>query len=178
MTWKSHIAIATAVTLPFNPSALPVAILGSTAPDWSELILKFFGINVAHRGATHYLIVPLAFLLFSAFIDFRSLVFWFGIGYLTHWFADSLTIMGVPLSPWDNSRIHFFGGKLKTGEMLEYIIAFSLLAVSITIAKPILNNFSFGEPTEFSVFSMDYSKLNEENIIDRKEYLEKRFKFF
>jgi len=44
MTWKSHIAIATAVTIPFNPSALGVAILGSTAPDWSEWILKFFGI--------------------------------------------------------------------------------------------------------------------------------------
>jgi inner membrane protein len=38
MTWKSHIAIATAVTLPFNPMAIPVAALGSTAPDWSEWI--------------------------------------------------------------------------------------------------------------------------------------------
>ena len=46
MTWKSHIAIATAVTLPFNPMAIPVAVLGSTAPDWSEWILKFFNIRV------------------------------------------------------------------------------------------------------------------------------------
>ena len=59
MTWKSHIAIATAITLPFNPMAVPVAVLGSTAPDWSEWILKFFGIRVQHRGATHYLYIPL-----------------------------------------------------------------------------------------------------------------------
>lgn len=178
MTWKSHIAIAAAVTLPFNPSALAVAIVGSTAPDWSEWVLKFFGIRVQHRGATHYLIIPLAIILFSAFIDFKSLIFWFGIGYLTHWFADSLTISGVPLTPYDNSRIHFFGGKLRTGEMMEYIIAFSLLAMSVTVAKPILNNFSFGGEKAFSVFSMDYADLNKKNIMDNQEYLEKRFKFF
>ena len=178
MTWKSHIVIAAAVTLPFNPSALAIAIVGSTAPDWSEWVLKFFGIRVQHRGATHYLIIPLAIILLSAFIDFKSLIFWFGIGYLTHWFADSLTISGVPISPYDNSRIHFFGGKLRTGEMMEYIIAFSLLAVSVTVAKPILNNFSFGGEKSFSVFSMDYADLNKKNIMDNQEYLEKRFKFF
>ena len=178
MTWKSHMAIAAACTLPFNPAALPAAIIGSTAPDWSEWVLKFFSIKVKHRGATHYLIVPLAILLLSAFVDFKSLLFWFGIGYLTHWFADSLTLSGVPLSPWDNSRIHFFGGKLRTGDMLEYIIAFSLLVVSVTVAKPLLNSFSFSEEKTFSVFSMDYADLNEKKIIDNQEYLEKRFKFF
>ncbi len=179
MTWKSHMAIATAVTLPFNPAALPLSIIGSTAPDWSEWVLKFFGIKVQHRGATHYLIVPIFIIAFSFLFDFRSFIYWFGIGYLTHWFADSLTISGVPISPYDNSRVHFFGGKLRTGEMLEYIIAFSLLAVSVTIAKPILNNFiDFTKESSFSVFSMDYKDLNDKNIIDNKEYLEKRFKFF
>jgi inner membrane protein len=179
MTWKSHIAIATAVCLPFNPAMLPISIIGSTAPDWSEWILKFFGIKVQHRGATHYLLVPLAFIAFSFIFDFRSMIFWFGIGYFTHWFADSLTISGVPLTPYDNSRIHFFGGKLRTGEMLEYIIAFSLLAVSVTIAKPVLNNFiDFEGESSFSVFSMDYEDLNKKGIIDNQEYLEKRFKFF
>ena len=61
---------------------------------------------------------------------------------------------------------------------MEYIIAFSLLAVSITVAKPILNNFSFGGEKSFSVFSMDYADLNKKNIMDNQEYLEKRFKFF
>jgi len=179
MTWKSHIAIATAVCLPFNPAMLPASILGSTAPDWSEWILKFFGITVQHRGATHYLIIPLAIIAFSFMFDYKSVLFWFGIGYFTHWFADSLTISGVPLSPYDNSRIHFFGGKLRTGEMLEYIIAFSLLAVSVTVAKPVLNNFiNFEGESSFSVFSMDYEDLNKKGIIDNQEYLERRFKFF
>jgi len=102
MTWKSHIAIASAVVLPFNPAMLPMSILGSTAPDWSEWILKFFGIKVQHRGATHYIIIPLAFIAFSFLFDFRGMIFWFGIGYFTHWFADSLTISGVPLTPYDN----------------------------------------------------------------------------
>lgn len=176
MTWKSHTAIAAAVTLPFNPAALPAALLGSTAPDWSEWILKFFGIKVQHRGATHYLIVPILIITCSLILDYKSVIYWFGIGYLTHWFADSLTISGVPLTPWDRNRVHFFGGKLKTGEMMEYIIAFSLLAMSVTVAKPLLNlNF---EKEAFSVFSMDYAKLNDERIIDNMEYLEKRFKFF
>lgn len=179
MTWKSHIAIASACTLPFNPSALPFAVLGSTAPDWSEWILKFFGIQVKHRGATHYVIIPLGIIALSFFIDFKDLIFWFGVGYLTHWFADSLTISGVPLTPWDRSKIHFFGGKLKTGELLEYIIAFSLLAMSVTIAKPTLELFTnSNQNTSFNVFSMDWQDLNNKNIIDNQELLEKRFKFF
>jgi inner membrane protein len=181
MTWKSHTAIAAACCLPFNPSALPLAILGSTAPDWSEWILKFFGINVEHRGATHYIIVPLFFILFSFIFDIKDLIFWFGIGYLSHWFADSLTISGVPLTPWDTSRIHFFGGKLRTGDLLEYVISFSLLAMSVTIAKPLaegVGGFFGGKEKTFSVYSMDYEELNQKGIIDNKEFLESRFKFF
>jgi inner membrane protein len=181
MTWKSHIAIATAITLPFNPSALGVSILGSTAPDWSEWVLKFFGINVQHRGATHYLIVPLIIIAFSFIYDFRDLIFWFGVGYFTHWFTDALTISGVPLSPWDNSRIHFFGGKIRTGDMIEYIIAFTLLAFSIVLAKPTIQTLtSINNPYNhnFNVFSIDYEDLEQKNIIDRQEYLERRFKFF
>jgi inner membrane protein len=188
VTWKSHIAIATAVTIPFNPSALGVAILGSTAPDWSEWVLKFFSVNIQHRGATHYLIIPLSIIIFSfifgdILMKLEELIFWFGIGYFTHWFADSLTISGVPISPWDTSRVHFFGGKLKTGDMLEYIISFSLLAMSVTVAKPMIETvYSFGIGDEyknsFKVFSMDYQDLKDKNIIDAKELLEKRFKFF
>ncbi|EAH8125088.1 metal-dependent hydrolase, partial [Campylobacter coli] len=52
MTWKSHLAIGTAISLPFSPFGTPLAMLGSTAPDWIEWILKFFGIHVKHRGET------------------------------------------------------------------------------------------------------------------------------
>ena len=164
MTWKSHMAIASACVLPFNPSLLVVANLGSTAPDWMEWVLKFFNIRVEHRGATHYLIVPIGIIIFSFIFDFRDMIFWFGIGYFTHWFADSLTISGVPLSPWDTSRVHFFGGKLKTGDLLEYIISFSLLAMSVTIAKPMIEsvyNFSSGDnQTKFNEIHLQNQNPN------------------
>jgi len=179
MTWKSHIAIATAITLPFNPAALVVSNLGATAPDWLEQILKFFGIHVEHRGATHYLIVPIIIIVISFITDYKNMLFWFGVGYLSHWATDALTITGVPISPWDTSRVHFFGGKLRTGDTLEYVIAFSLLAMSITVAKPMLNFFKTEETeVSFNVFNMDYGDLNKKNVIDNKEYLERRFKFF
>jgi inner membrane protein len=76
MTWKSHIAIATAIALPFNPMAIPIAVIGSTAPDWSEWVLKFFGIRVQHRGATHYLYIPLLIIAFSFIFDYKNLIFW------------------------------------------------------------------------------------------------------
>ena len=89
----------------------------------------------------------------------------------------------MPLSPWDTSRVHFFGGKLKTGDMMEYIISFSLLAMSVTVAKPMISavyDFSLDgkSANSFKVFSMDYQKLADDNIIDNAELLEKRFKFF
>ena len=180
MTWKSHIAIAAAVTIPFNPAMLPMAILGSTAPDWSEWILKFFGIRVKHRGATHYLIIPMAIIILSFLIDFKSMVFWFGVGYLTHWIADSLTISGVPISPYDRNKVHLFGGKLRTGDMSEYIISFSLLAAVLLIFNPMKHYMSKqeNEALNFDVYFIDYGDLYEKGIIDEKSYLEKRFKLF
>ncbi|ARR01450.1 metal-dependent hydrolase [Campylobacter porcelli] len=178
MTWKSHTAIAAAISLPFNPSALPLALLGSTAPDWLEWVLKFLGKPVAHRTTTHYLIVPLGLILLSFFIDFRDWLFWFGIGYLSHWLADSLTITGVPISPLDKSNFTLFGGRFKTGEPSEYIVAFGLLAISLFFTKPSTDFLNSDPLNQFKVFLMDYKKLNENGVIDNKEYLEMRFKFF
>lgn len=107
-------------------------------------------------------------------------LFWFGIGYLTHWIADSFTISGVPLSNFDKHRIHLFGGKLRTGQSTEYLIAYSLLGVSILLSGNIAN-FNFiksNEAIEFRKFSIDYSDLHEKKIIDNKEMIEKRFQFF
>jgi len=178
MTWKSHIAIATACAIPFNPALIPVAALGSTAPDWSEWIVKFFGIQVQHRGITHYVYIPIIFILLSFLIDFQGIIFWFGVGYLTHWVADALTPSGVPISQFDNHRIHFFGGKIKTGSMMEYIIAFGLLLVIILFVKP-LDQFNNRENTSyFNVYFNDYGKLYEDHIIDEKTYKENRFNMF
>lgn len=175
MTWKSHIAIATAVTIPFNPMGIPFAILGSTAPDWSEWILKLFGHHVEHRGATHYLIVPLAIIGLSFIIDYHNFLFWFGIGYLTHWFADSLTVSGVPLSPNAKHRIHFFGGKFRTGDPIEYGISFGLLLVVLLIVKPDLDQIE--EEYRYNPYFTEYGKLYDKRIIDEKEYHDKRFRF-
>jgi len=179
MTWKSHTAIATALILPFNPALIPIASLGATAPDWLEYVLKFFGVEVEHRKETHYLIVPLIIIAISLIIDFKSFLFWFGIGYFSHWFADSLTRTGVPLSPWDNHRIHFFGGKLTTGEPLEYIISFAFLGVIILIFKGNLIELNNQNGVyKFEVYNNNYQKMYDEKIIDEKEYKENRFKFF
>ena len=172
MTWKSHIAFATAVTFPFNPSAIPLAVIGSTAPDWSETILKFFGIQVEHRGMTHYLSNPLAIIFISLFLDYHSFVFWFGIGYLTHWFCDALTITGVPLFPYTHHRVHFFGGVLRTGHIQEYILTFGLLFLSYSV-------FSNTHTKDgFNPYYIEFSKLYQDNVIDEKEYRDNKFKIF
>ncbi len=180
MTWKSHIAIASAVALPFNPTALPVCVLGSTAPDWIEFLLKAVGYRCQHRKETHYLIIPISIIVFAwLVIDFQSMLLWFGIGYLTHWIADSLTVTGVPISPLDKSNFTLLGGRLRTGEPLEFIIAFGFLAISLFLAKPTLDSIlNHQNERNFNVFYMDWKTLNEEGIIDNKEYLEHRFKFF
>jgi len=176
MTWKSHTAIATAVALPINPAMIPAATLGATAPDWIEYILKFFGVIVKHRGATHYLYIPILIIFTSLLLD-SDLIFWFGLGYFTHWFADSLTISGVPVSQYDNHRIHFFGGKIRTGEPLEYVVAFGILAVSVVLVKPTLNILE-NTKNNFNPYYIDHRELYEKKIIDEKTMIENRFKLF
>jgi len=176
MTWKSHMAIATAVTIPFNTLGVPFSILGSTAPDWSEGILKLLGHHVEHRGATHYLIVPLAIIAISFVFDYHGFLFWFGVGYFTHWFADSLTISGVPISPNARHRIHFFGGKLRTGDPVEYFISFGFLLIVLMMVKPNLDDVK-DDVYKFNPYFFEYGKLYEKRIIDEKEYREKRFSF-
>jgi len=175
MTWKSHTAIAAAITLPFNPALIPAAALGATAPDWLEWIVKFFGIRVEHRKETHYLIIPIIIIIISFFMDFRGIIFWFGIGYLTHWVADSLTITGVPIAPYARYRIHLLGGKIRTGDITEYIISFSLLLLSFIMFKP---NIATANNNIFNPYNMNYKELNKKKIIDNKTMLENRFKLF
>lgn len=180
MTWKSHIAIGSALALPFNPISLPLCVIGSTAPDWLEILLKALGIPIQHRTKTHYLIIPIIIILFAWLVyDFKDMIFWFGIGYLSHWLADSLTITGVPISPLDKSNFTLLGGRLRTGEPLEFIIAFGFLACSLFLAKPTLDSvLNRQDERNFNAFYMDWRELHKENIIDSKEYLEHRFKFF
>jgi inner membrane protein len=55
MRWVSHAAIAGSLAALVHPAAVPVAILGSTAPDWLEWVAKLLGMHVRHRVQTHYL---------------------------------------------------------------------------------------------------------------------------
>ena len=52
MKWVNHIAIAAATTAVFSPALVPVAVLGSTAPDWLEWLPRIVGVvseNVKNR---------------------------------------------------------------------------------------------------------------------------------
>ena len=54
MKWVNHIAIAGTVTAVWRPELVPLAVLGSTAPDWLEWLLQLAGRRVRHRTVTHY----------------------------------------------------------------------------------------------------------------------------
>ncbi|EIU8555863.1 hypothetical protein L6522_001828, partial [Campylobacter coli] len=45
-------------------------------------------------------------------------------------------IFFVLFTPLDKNKFTLFGGKIKTGEPFEFILAFGLLAISLLIAKP------------------------------------------
>lgn len=176
MTWQSHIAIASAIALPINPALVPVAAAGATAPDWIEQILAFLGHRIEHRSVTHYFYIPILIIIFSLIIfDFHNILFWFGIGYLSHWFADALTPSGVPISQFNKYRVHIFGGKIKTGSALEYILSFGFLVFMANLVNPIS---ALENKNNFNPYYTDYKKLYDEKIIDEKTMKDFRFKLF
>ena len=100
MKWINHIAIAGATTALVNPTLVPVAIIGSTAPDWLERVIKLVtGRDVTHRGVTHYVLAWIIALAFALLLwDFHGILAAFFWGGLTHVLADSMTVSGVPFS--------------------------------------------------------------------------------
>ena len=120
MKWVNHIAIAGATCAVWKPELVPIAVLGSTAPDWLEWVLKACGRRVAHRTLTHYVIYWVLGIVFGMFVwDFHYAITAFSAGGFSHVFADSLTLMGVPLGWWSDRRFNLFGGRLRTGQMGE-----------------------------------------------------------
>jgi inner membrane protein len=98
MRWISHIAIAASICAVVNPFAVPAAVLGSTAPDWFEFIMRAVQRDkrVKHRAGTHYLAGWALLALAALFIwDWRGRIFWFAIGGAIHWFCDALTVTGA-----------------------------------------------------------------------------------
>ena len=101
-----------------------MALLGSTAPDWLEWLSGLLGRKVKHRTTTHVVTYWVAAMLFFGLLwDFHGIGLAFAYGGFTHVFADSLTIMGVPLLPGSDRRTNLFGGRLRTGEMGEFVVA-------------------------------------------------------
>ncbi len=174
MKWVNHLAIAGATTAVISPALVPVALLGSTAPDWLEWVLKALsGQAVKHRGVTHYVLGWILALAFALLLwDFHGILAAFFWGGLTHVLADSMTVSGVPFAPTSERRFHLFGGRLRTGESGEYVIAWGIVAACIAVAQ--LTQTQSG----WYPFFYDWAGLYEQGLVDAKEWKDNRFRFF
>lgn len=172
MKWINHIIIGGSLALAFNPALLPVAIAGSTAPDWLERVAGVFKIHTGHRGHTHYVAVWSVLVVFFAFgFDFYSIGFWFSLGALSHVLADSLTVSGVPFAWWSEKRFHLFGGRLRTGGREEYFIS------GIFACFAVLVGYGMGTWEQgFFPFFFQWHKLYQDGVIDAYEWKQNRFR--
>ena len=172
MKWINHIAIAGSTTAIIAPTLVPVAIAGCTAPDWLEWLYKFVtGNKIRHRGATHYLSAWVLGLVFCLTLyDFHHIGAAFFYGGLTHIMADSFTVMGVPLSPWSDTRFHLFGGRLRTGESGEYLISWGIVGVCILVGS------FFSSYGGWYPFFYDWAGYYESGVIDASEWKANRFR--
>jgi inner membrane protein len=175
MKWINHIAIGAATTALVSPLLVPVAVLGSTAPDWLEWLPKITGRRqIKHRTSTHYLAVwLLAVLFFWLVVDWRGIGCAFAWGGLTHIFCDALTASGVPFGWWSDRRFYLFGGRLKTGQNGEYWVSGAIVIVCVCLiflTKSYDNN--------FKPFFYDYAGMYNDGTIDAKEWRDNRLRFF
>lgn len=172
--WISHAAIAGSTTAILAPSLVPLAIIGSTAPDWLETVFnKFLGQRFQHRQETHYLTHWFFACVVFFVVDFHGIGLAFAYGGLTHVLADSLTVSGVPFSPLSNRRFHLFGGRLVTGSFGEYLTAALIVAISFFIAR------SLGVGgRDFYPFFYEWWNFYETGLLDGSEWRKNRFRFF
>ena len=166
MTWITHTTFAYFTSELFGLS--PLAVLGSTAPDWTE---DLFGIK-EHRGRTHYVV-----LWFTAFIITLSLylatkntllfhALSFTYGGLTHLLLDSLTVSGVPLGAY-KTRVRIVG-LVRTGKLSEWVFLACLLILFVPLHRAGSLEFGFAK----------YKELYKKGVIDLREYNERKFKIF
>ena len=181
MKWQNHIIIGASFGAVVNPLVIPMAMIGSTAPDWIEYILKICGHRVRHRTVTHVVMYWVAAMLFFwLVIDYRHFGLGFAIGGFSHVIADSFTIAGVPFSPASDARFHLFGGKLRTGNAGEYIVAglIALMCFGWVYYSPTsFKNSHDAETSGFMPFFYDWKKEYDSGIVDGSEWKENRLKF-
>jgi len=176
MKWINHGIIAGSTVAIVEPMLVPVAILGSTAPDWLETIAnKFFNARWEHRKQTHYLAVWLVACLIFWFVwDINGIFGGFAWGGLTHILADSLTVSGVPMYPNAERRLHLFGGQLRTGDKQEYFLSIGILLFSALIITITFDSSSGG----FVPFFYNWGEMYHAGLIDASEYKANRFRIF
>lgn len=147
--------------IPVGPFlCMGAVILGSLAPDIDaeesqmgyelgevglalSTWLQSFGVQ--HRGLTHYGLTTLAIMLISGllgwWLGYLDVGLAFGLGYLSHILADSLTIAGTPLLwPWQKEKqFHLLPGALRvrTGGPVEPLI-FIAITVLLVFLLPFL----------------------------------------
>lgn len=171
----NHIAIAAATTAVFNPLLVPVAVLGSTAPDWLEWIPLLVGKKaIRHRTTTHYLLGWIFLMAFAGLVvDFHGILFAFAWGGLSHVLCDALTASGVPMGWWSDRRFHIFGGRLKTGLTGEYWVSGGIIVVCVVFMFA-TRSYTNG----FKPFFYDYAGMYHDGTIDAKEWRDNRLVLF
>ncbi len=176
MKWINHGIIAGSTMAVVEPMLVPVAILGSTAPDWFETIAnRGFNLGWEHRKQTHYFVFwAFACLVFWFVADINGILGAFAWGGLTHILADSLTVSGVPLHPNADRRFHLFGGRLRTGGREEYILSISILLICALIISVTYQ----GRGGEFVPFFYNWGEMYHAGLIDASEYKANRFRIF
>ena len=175
MKWINHLAIAGATTALVSPALVPVALLGSTAPDWLEWVLDKFGRSVRHRTLTHIVLYWIAAVVFALVLwDFHWMLAAFAWGGLSHVLADSFTVTGVPFSPFSDRRFHLFGGRLRTGDSGEYMVAWGVVGVCVVLALLFKPHGGAG----WYPFFYDWGGLYQDGVVDAKEWKDNRLKFF
>lgn len=171
-------AIAAGVAAVFNPVAVPVAMLGSTAPDWLEWVGALWrkGRPIEHRTVTHivmyWIIGCIYFFMLPLPIDPHNFMLWFCVGGLSHVMADSLTRAGVPFGWWAGPRFHLAGGFIRTGQPTEYIIAWGFFGFCVLVSV-MFSPFNMG----FVPFFFDWPGYYNEGLMDGYEWKQNRFKF-
>ena len=170
MKWFNHTLIACSVAAVIDPVTVPAAAAGANAPDWLEWVSEVAGRKVKHRTVTHYVFLWVVVLLFFAAVwDYHGFGAAFALGALLHVLADSLTVAGVPLGPWSDRRFHLFGGRLRTGDPAEYVIAGGVVVVCAALFLTL--GFAGWYP-----FFYDWGGLYGVGLLDGSEWRANRFR--
>lgn len=174
MRWFNHAAVAGALAAVVEPGAVPLAMLGATAPDWLEFVIRAVrGRPVKHRTVTHVLTSWLvAVVFFAAVWDFHGYGLAFACGGLIHWFQDSLTVTGVPVTWWSDRRTTLLGGRMRTGDVGEYV----LTGVIVLVCAGII---AARDPDGgYLPFFRNWPGLYSAGLVDGYEWRAHRFEWF